>query len=137
MFRKVLVFLASSLALPVVATAVFRAWGSPPSMLVSALLILILLTAYCLGARVFRFPPRATMAGLLTGALLFNAVMIIFDWAFTHPETQSLTLEGFLRYLWLYRNSLSVAFLIAPFLLSLAAFLVGKGLVTAAARLRS
>jgi len=134
MFRQALAFLTSSFALLFVA-AIALAWSRPSSVLSAAILALILLTAFCIGASVFRFPSRATIAGLLTGALLFNAIMVIFDWALTHPETQSLTFGGFLHYLHLYRSS-SAAFLVAPFLLSLLAFSVGRSLTAAAARFR-
>ena len=137
MLRQVAVFLASAFALPVVAAIAFSVWSKPPSMLGAILLTSLLLTAYCVGASLFQFPSRATIAGLLTGALLFNTTMIVFDWALTHPEAQPLTLGGTLQYLQLYGNSGSVAFLVAPFLLSLMAFLAGRSLSALLARFRT
>lgn len=137
MSRQIIAFLVSSVALPAVAAVAFAAWGKPPSMIGTALLALVLLTAYCVGTHILRFPSRATIAGLLTGALLLVATMIVFDWALTHPEKSSPTLKELGAYLWLYRQRASVAFLISPFLLTLVALLAGKGITAFLARVRA
>jgi hypothetical protein len=136
MLRQTLAFVTSLATLLIVAAIVFVACSRPPSVIGAIALASMLLIAYCLGANILRFSPRATIAGLLTGALLLNAVMIALDWAFAHPYAQSPTFGGFLRYLRLYGTRSSVVFLMAPFLLSLFAFFFSRGLWAAIARLR-